>query len=184
MLKFVKLLVDILLGPILISWFKSWGKRYLFSIWAVEYFAQKLSYGLSYKDRGSLGDKGWKQLTACLNSAIFNRPKKNLNLFRDFGADKIFTTCWSLSDCRVQVLSPGLSPFLSSGIHSIRLFQKIIKGFDCKINGQALGGMLRHNSRMIGLVRLASTSTGCFLVCSSCCQPSQASLLSLRVMQV
>ena len=37
-------------------------------------------------------------------------------------------------------LSPSLSPCQSSGNCSLKLFQKKIKGFGCKINGQAFGG--------------------------------------------
>ena len=40
-------------------------------------------------------------------------------------------------------LSPSLSPCWSSGNHFKRLFQKIINGFDYKINGRALGAALR-----------------------------------------
>ena len=36
-------------------------------------------------------------------------------------------------------LSPSLSPCLSSGNHSLVLFQEVIEGFDCKINGRFLG---------------------------------------------
>ena len=36
-------------------------------------------------------------------------------------------------------LSPSLSPCLSSGNHSLVLFQEVIKGFDCKINGRFHG---------------------------------------------
>ena len=39
-------------------------------------------------------------------------------------------------------LSPTSSPFRSFGNDTQRLFQKTIEGFDCKINGQALGAVL------------------------------------------
>ena len=61
-------------------------------------------------------------------------------LFWGFGAVKTSTTHWS--DGRVQVWVQVRAPAdqcRSSGNHSRRLFQKTIEGFDCKINGQALG---------------------------------------------
>ena len=52
-----------------------------------------------------LVNEGWKSLSTCLNFSIFNWPKKNSNctqfIFRNFRADKTFTTPWSGS--RVQV---------------------------------------------------------------------------------
>ena len=41
-----------------------------------------------------------------------------------------------------QSFSPNLSSCLSAGIHSRRLFQKAIEGFELKINGWALGSQL------------------------------------------
>ena len=41
-----------------------------------------------------------------------------------------------------QSFSPNLSSCLSAGIHSRRLFQKAIEGFELKINGWALGAVL------------------------------------------
>ena len=85
-----------------------------------------------------LGAEGWKPLTTCLNICIFNRPKMNLHstqFIQDFRANK---TCWS--GCRVQFESKikPLGLCLSSGNHFLRLSQKAIEGFHCKINGQAL----------------------------------------------
>ena len=51
----------------------------------------------------------------------------NSTQFRDFGADKTVTTCWSdhRGQVRVQVRVPA-------GHLAFRLVQKTIKGFDCK----------------------------------------------------
>ena len=70
------------------------------------------------------------------------------SLFRGFGAERtftLFTPRWSGSI--VQVWVQDLAPLLSSGYHLERLFQKTIKGFDCKINGQALEAILQHSCK-------------------------------------
>ena len=41
-------------------------------------------------------------------------------------------------------LSPSSSPCLSSGSYYRRLFERTFEGFDCKINGQALGAAFQH----------------------------------------
>ena len=43
-------------------------------------------------------------------------------------------------------MSLSSSPCLSSGNPSWRIFQKTIEGFDCKVNGLALGAALQHRS--------------------------------------
>ena len=68
---------------------------------------------------------------------------KHHRLFGDFRADKTFKTHWS--EFKFASKFEILSPCLSSGNHFQRLLQKIIEGFDCKINGSSLGVTLRHN---------------------------------------
>ena len=75
---------------------------------------------------------------------IFNRPKKTLKEFKlytvYFRAEESFIKPLQLAGLvRLQssCLSSSSSPCLSSGNYSLRLFQKKIKGFDCKTNGRA-----------------------------------------------
>ena len=66
--------------------------------------------------------------------------------FWGFRADKTTTTHWSC--CRFQVWVQVLAPachLAITWIQFLRLFQKKIEGFDCKINGQALGAALWHS---------------------------------------
>ena len=72
----------------------------------------------------------------------------------------------SLSTCR-YFGSKG--PYWSSAIHSQRLFQKGIEGFDCKINGRAFGTALWHS---LGW-QVGDTNTECFWVGSSRCRQQQ-----------
>ena len=68
----------------------------------------------------------------------------------------------------------------SSSNHSRRPFKKTIEGFDCKINGQALGAALRHS--LGGSDGRARTQPGRvfptpkFRVGGSCCWPRPARL--------
>ena len=88
-------------------------------------------------------DKGWYQLTAVLNFGVLKRIQTPLSLFNFILG---FWRRWNLYNPLVRQqslsLSPSLNPCLSSGNHSQRLFQKSIEGFECKINGQALGAAL------------------------------------------
>ena len=92
-------------------------------------------------------------------------------------------------------LSPSSSPCWSSGNQSRRLFEKKIEGFDCKINGPALGAALTSTLRPAvpvpgtlaqrWLAGRASTNTGHFRVGSSSCGlPLLLNWLSLRVKKV
>ena len=68
---------------------------------------------------------------------------------------KLNTVCWTLfwgfwADTPQQPIGQAAEwapadQCRSSGNHSRRLFEKTIEGFDCKINGQALGSALRHS---------------------------------------
>ena len=67
-------------------------------------------------------------------------PKKNLN-FAQFIQD--FLSKKNLYES--SNLSPSLSTCRLFGNHSLWQFQKTIEGFDCKINGLALGAALLHS---------------------------------------
>ena len=99
--------------------------------------------------------------TTVLNFGIFNGTKTNANfrsphslftVFRDFGAYK--SSLSNLYNSLFRLQSSSLSPSSSessicrlSGNHFRRLswFQKTINGFDCKVNGRALGAELWHS---------------------------------------
>ena len=72
---------------------------------------------------------------------------------------------------RVYYESSNLSPSLSTcrlfGNHSLWQFKKTIEGFDCKINGLALGAALLHSLGWPDGRALPSTKTGRFQVCCS-----------------
>ena len=68
---------------------------------------------------------------------LFFKVQTPHSLFGDFWVRKPLQLSSSLS--------PSLSPCLSSNNHSWRLFPKTIEGFDCKINGQALGAVQESN---------------------------------------
>ena len=79
------------------------------------------------------------------HAGIFNRPKKNLNSPQVvLGFLSRINLYNPLVRRQSLSLSPNASPCRSSGNHSRRQLQKTIKGFDCKINGRALGSALRH----------------------------------------
>ena len=111
----------------------------------------------------------------------FRRFKKNSNFKLhtvDFGTSeqiKSLQLVCRAAEFKTSSLIPSLSPCLSSGNHSRRLFQKTIEGFDCKINGQALGAALQH--RLGGSDgRAASANIWCFRVCCSRCWQRPARL--------
>ena len=88
---------------------------------------------------------GWRVHIDSPLPSISAFSKDLKDLFWDFEADKSFTNpVNSLVSRQSSSLSPSLSPCLSSGNYSLRLFQETIKGFDCKINGRALGAVLWH----------------------------------------
>ena len=93
------------------------------------------------------------------------------SLFWDSWAEKTFYnllfTDIQAAEIKFESNLASLSPCLSSGNHSWRLFQKPIKGFDCKM-AKLLG---QHSGTLaqLWLVWLASTNTGCFNVCCSHC---------------
>ena len=75
-------------------------------------------------------------------SPHLKRIQTQHSLFWDFWADNLYNQLvrWQSSSS-----SPSSSPCLSSGNHPRRIFQKTIEGFNCKIDGQALGAALLHS---------------------------------------
>ena len=75
------------------------------------------------------------QHTTVLNFCVFNRPKK-------FKLHTDYSWIWeqiNLHNPLVRRQSSSLSPCLSSGNHSRRLFKKTSEGFDSKIMAELLG---------------------------------------------
>ena len=97
---------------------------------------------------------------ACLKVSIFLKPV--------YSGISEKTNPLQVVDLRQSSsLKQSSSPCWSSGYYSRRLLQKIIEGFDSKINGPALGSALRHSlAGSDGSVR-ASTNRGPFRVGSS-----------------
>ena len=87
----------------------------------------------------------WMRVVSTHSCTQFRHSKKNSNSLQ-------FIELYSGASEQIKPLQPfGLSssssssPCLTSGNHSRRLFQRTIEGFDCKINGQALGAALQHS---------------------------------------
>ena len=79
-------------------------------------------------------------------STELKRMQTPQSLLRDFGAYKsslstLFNSLFRLQSSSLSPSSSESSPCRSYGNHFRRLswFQKTIKGFDCKVNGRALG---------------------------------------------
>ena len=66
---------------------------------------QTLAVEVSFNSISQPGGWGLESTHICPHSGIFNRPKKNSNphtLFRDFRADKPFTTCGQAAEFKFQ----------------------------------------------------------------------------------
>ena len=87
---------------------------------------------------GSVGLENWNSylatVLACLNFCVFNRPKTPPSLFRGFGADKPLLLVVQAVEFKFESMFKPLQVIWQSLPKAI---QKIIKGFDCKINGWA-----------------------------------------------
>ena len=75
----------------------------------------------------SLTDEGWYQVNVVLNYGIYHGPKKNPNSTQ-------LTKLGKAAGFKFEFQFEPLP-----GKNSPRLFQKIIEGFDCKINDLAFG---------------------------------------------
>ena len=77
--------------------------------------------------------------------SVLSTDRKRIQLNTDYsGVSEQINLLNPLVRQQSSKLNPSLSPCRSSGKHSWRLFQRTIKGFDCKINSRALGAVLRH----------------------------------------
>ena len=86
----------------------------------------------------SMVDEGWYLLSTVLNFGVVKKIQTPRSLIWDFGAHKTSITCWSGAEFKLEPLQL-IWQSLPSGNHSRNLFQNTIEGFDCKINGLALG---------------------------------------------
>ena len=80
--------------------------------------------------------------STCLKCCV-STNRKEFKLHTDFSGlseQKILYN--SLVRRQSSSYSPSLSSCLSSGNHPLRLIQKTIEGFDCKVNGRARGAAL------------------------------------------
>ena len=91
----------------------------------------------------NLGLEHWNNYFASLKFLIFNGTLHSFS-----GISEHINLYNFLVRLESSSLSPRLSPCNSSGFRSRRQYQKTIKGFDCKIKGQALGapGAVLQNS--------------------------------------
>ena len=100
---------------------------------------------------GQAQSGGWGLITTH-HCPQFWRSKKNSNATQFielyFGVSELINLYNPMVRLQSSSLSPSFSPAnqcLSSGNHFQWLFEKTIEGFNCKINGQALGAALQHS---------------------------------------
>ena len=98
------------------------------------------------------GGRGLVSTQCCPQFLHFEQTQKEFKLHTDCsvsgisGQTKPSQQFGQVAEFKTSSLSPSSSPCLSSGNHFQRqLFQNTIEGFDCKINGWALGAAPRHS---------------------------------------
>ena len=84
----------------------------------------------------------WFEMDSQLSSfSVFSTDLKRIQTILGFLSRKnLYSQLVRSVRRQSSSLSPSLSPCQSSGNCSLKLFQKKIKGFGCKIMGQAFGG--------------------------------------------